>query len=318
MFPSVSASSKDEGYFIFNKFHHLFTHTQVIKYTIWFNSLSKNNSRNVVLDDLAQALVDHKLIRSKAELVNAFSTFLKQKIEINDFTYTVNIDEFLDVLSKSSRIIDMEKMDELVDMENKLSEQTLVYHERRKLLMNYVMENRIRRAKDMEIMYGRVVNRPKNVHTGGNSMRRLKNGLHSLHHQHSSTSDHSLEEKLANKEILESHRKQIDDATRFVGKVEFDFYCMKYGSKFRAKRQSLSASEKEEQAMRLEQDEVDSVMLPLEDILDSELLEMASETRQILYEDTADDESFNTMLSPTMLGSRRTVAPQVIFHNDLR
>lgn len=277
----------------------------------------------MVLDDLAQALVDHKVIRSKAELVNAFSTFLKLKIEVNDILYTVNIDEFLDVLSKSSRIIDMDKMNELVDMENKLCEKTLVYHERRKLLLDYVMDKRVSRASDMDIMYKRLVEKQKGgVQSTGPIWRRQKSGVPSFHqqhqqqqqYQHSSLSDHaawdSIEEKLVEKEMLETHRKQIDDATRFVGKIEFDFYCMKYGTKFRAKRMSLSEADKLHQTARLEKEEEESVMQPLEDILDPELLEMANETRQILYEDTIDDKTFNTMLSPTVIGPRRSARPQ--------
>jgi hypothetical protein len=283
-------TEKEEKYFVYKKFHNLFTHHQVIKYTLWFNQLSKNNQRTVILDDLAQEFVDHKLIRCKIELVNAFSTFLKAKIKHNDASYTVNIDEVLDVLSKSSRIIDMDKFNDLVDVANKLSEKTLLIHERRKLLLEHVVEERFERASDMEIMLDRS----------------LKSTLKSCCAYAAADSnsfrdpDHNraLEDKNDMNYVLESHRKQIEESNRFVGKVEFDFYCMKYGSKLLVKPMKTSSELLQDQ-QRHERDEREEVLQPLDKIFDPNLLEMAGSTIKILYEDKHLDELDGISLSPT-------------------
>jgi len=71
-------------------------------------------------------------------------TSLKAKIKHNDDSYTVNIDE-----------VWIAKFNDLVDVANKLSEKTLLIHERRKLLLEHVVEERFERASDMEIMLDR-------------------------------------------------------------------------------------------------------------------------------------------------------------------
>ena len=275
---------KEEKYFVFKKRHDMFTHSQVVKYTVWFNRLSKNQHRTVHLNELAQEFVKHKLIRSKMELINAFATFLKLDIGSNDTVHTVTIDDFFDVLSRSGRFIDIEKLDKIVDNENKLSEKTLLVRERRKLLFEYIVEESLERCADMDTLFNHYTSK---CHT--------KN----IHHIR------ALEEKNVVKSLLDTHKKQVDDANQFIGKVEFEYYCNQYNLLERIKA-AKSSKQLIEESLEVQPAETRDVMRPLEELLEPHLLEMANDTRRILYEDMVHDSNFNKMLSPVKVSSVRS------------
>lgn len=254
----------------------MFLHCQVVKYTLWFNKLCKSNHMTILLGDLAQKFVDHKVVRSKAELLNAFSTFLLIKKK-TIATHFVNIDDVMDVLAKST-IIDMDKLNELVDVENKLSQETLLMHERRKLLLEYVVEERIGRAVDMDMVLGNAISNGE-----GDTQ---QNPLYPT------TGSLLSGDRRSMKSIAEDHRKQIDAANQFVEKVESDLHSAHSEG-------DNCLSQKFSNEQDAENEERNRVLQPLEQIFDADILKLAVGARKILYEDTLDDRNFNCMLSPT-------------------
>ncbi|CAE7731445.1 unnamed protein product [Symbiodinium microadriaticum] len=119
---------------------HAFTPAQISKYKKWFSCLTKNKDK-VPIEIIGNTFVSAGILKSKRELVRMF--------ESRGNADTVGFDGFLDVITVNymSTKLCMQKLDSMIDdAADGLSSETILTQERRRLLLEHVVDRPAVRA----------------------------------------------------------------------------------------------------------------------------------------------------------------------------
>ena len=124
----------------------LFSEAQLMKYRKWFDAMDSDKSGTVSIEELSTVLLSSGVLKYKYEVENMF------RIADVDKSGEITFEEFVSGIGSTIAAgkLQLHKLDALIDETNVLSAETMLSQARREILMEHIIVNSLQRAVEIE------------------------------------------------------------------------------------------------------------------------------------------------------------------------